>query len=103
VHVLRKDLDTFGRPLPGAPHAVTVRTPDARLIWYAPIHARSSKAIEGLQVLVGWRGILVRDDYAGWQQFDTDLAGVQQCAASSAPARASLPSAGLASRAGPKR
>ena len=81
VHVLRKDLDTFGRPLPGAPHAVTVRTPDARLIWYAPIHSRSSKAIERLEVLTGWPGILVRDDYAGWQQFDTSLTGVQQCAA----------------------
>ena len=60
---------------------MTVRTPDQRLIWYAPIHARSSKAIEGLQVLAGWPGILVRDDYAGWQQFDATLAGVQQCAA----------------------
>jgi transposase len=81
VHVLRKDCDTFGRPLPGAPHAVTIRTPDARLIWYAPIHSRSSKAIEGLDILSGWHGYLVRDDYAGWQQFDADLAGVQQCAA----------------------
>ena len=81
VHVLRKDLDTFGRPLPGAPHAVTIRTPEARLVWYAPIHARSSRAIEGLEILSGWHGYLVRDDYAGWQQFDDTLAGVQQCAA----------------------
>jgi hypothetical protein len=28
-----------------------------------------------------WHGILVRDDYAGWHQFDATLAGVQQCGA----------------------
>ena len=27
----------------------------------------------------GYHGILVRDDYAGWAQFDAQLAGVQQC------------------------
>jgi transposase len=81
VNVLRKDTDAFGRPLPGAPHAVTIRTPGARLVWYAPINARSSLQIKGLDVLSGWSGYLVRDDYAGWHQFDATLAGVQQCAA----------------------
>jgi transposase len=32
-------------------------------------------------VLEGYTGYLVRDDYAGWHQFDPQLAGVQQCAA----------------------
>ena len=81
VHVLRKDTDAFGRPLPGAPHAITLRTPDERLIWYIPVNARSSEEIHGLGVLTGWNGILVRDDYSGWKQFDTTLAGVQNCVA----------------------
>jgi uncharacterized coiled-coil protein SlyX len=81
VHVLRKDTDTFGRPLPGAPHAITLRTPDERLIWYVPMNSRSGEAIRDLDVLTGWNGYLVRDDYSGWQQFDATLAGVQQCAA----------------------
>ncbi|TJZ96554.1 IS66 family transposase [Actinacidiphila oryziradicis] len=81
VHVLDKDADTFGRPVPGTPHAVTVRTPDERLIWYVPMNSRSSEAIRDLDVLTGWNGYLVRDDYSGWQQFDATLAGVQQCAA----------------------
>lgn len=81
VLVLRKDTDTFGRPLPGAPHAVTLRTPDQRLIWYVPINARSSEEIGDLGVLTGWNGYLVRDDYNGWKQFDATVAGVQQCAA----------------------
>ena len=81
VHVLRKDTDAFGRPLPGAPHAVTLRTPDQRLIWYVPVNARSSQELGSLGVLTGWNGCLVRDDYNGWKQFDATLAGVQQCAA----------------------
>jgi hypothetical protein len=32
-------------------------------------------------VFDNWHGILVRDDYAGWHQFDATLAGVQQCGA----------------------
>jgi transposase len=58
-----------------------VRTPDARLVYYAPIGSRSKTAIAVLGVLQGYTGYLVRDDYAGWHQFDTQLAGVQQCAA----------------------
>ena len=63
----------------GSPHVVTVRTPDERLIWYAATPSRSSEALKGLGVLDGFHGILVRDDYAGWAQFDAQLAGVQQC------------------------
>jgi len=81
VHVLRKDTDAFGRPLPGAPHAITLRTPDERLVWYVPVNARSSDEIHDLGVLTDWTGVLVRDDYSGWKQFDATLAGVQQCVA----------------------
>ena len=81
TNVLHKDTDAHGDPVPGSPHAVTVRTPDARLVWYAPIGSRSKTALKGLGVLEGYAGYLVRDDYAGWHQFDPQLAGVQQCAA----------------------
>ena len=81
ANVIRKDTDEHGETVPGAPHAVTLRTPDARLIWYAAMGSRSGPAIAGLGVLEGWHGYLVRDDYAAWHQFDAQLAGVQQCAA----------------------
>jgi hypothetical protein len=82
VNVLRNDLDeTTGERVAGAPHAVTLRTPDARLIWYAGTASRAKDSIADLDVLNGWHGYLVRDDYAGWHQFDPHLAGVQQCCA----------------------
>jgi hypothetical protein len=81
VNVLRKDTGEDGRPKPGSPHVVDLRTPDERLVWYAALHARSSKEIAGIGVMDGYSGYLVRDDYAGWYQFDGQLAGVQQCAA----------------------
>jgi hypothetical protein len=81
VNVLRKDLDADGQPEPGQPQAVVIRTPDARLVWYAATGSRSGEAIKALGVLDGYRGYLVSDDYAGYQQFDPDLAGRQQCCA----------------------
>jgi transposase len=81
ANVIGKDTGPDGKTVPGAPHAVTIRTPDPRLIWYAALGSRSSAAIAGLGVLDGWHGYLVRDDYAGWHQFDARLAGVQQCCA----------------------
>jgi transposase len=81
ANVIHNDTGPDGAVVPGAPHAVTIRTPDARLIWYAAMGSRSGPAIAGLGVLKGWHGYLVRDDYAGWHQFDAQLAGVQQCAA----------------------
>ena len=81
VNLLHKHTDVFGQPLPGTAHAVVVRSVDARLVWYAAINARSSAELAGLKVLDGWNGVLVRDDYAGWHQFDVHLAGVQLCAA----------------------
>jgi hypothetical protein len=81
TNVIYKNIDEHGQPVAGSPHAVTVRTPDARLVWYAPIGSRSKTAIAALGVMDGYAGYLVRDDYAGWYQFDTQLAGVGQCAA----------------------
>ncbi len=81
VNVLGRDVDDAGRALAGTPHIVTVRTPAPGLVWYAPTHSRSSEAIEGLQILSGFRGYLVRDGYAGWYQCDAQLAGVQECCA----------------------
>jgi transposase len=57
-----------------------VRTPDARLVWYASIGSRSKTSIAALGVMEGYTGYLVHDDYAGWYQFDAQLQGVQQCA-----------------------
>jgi transposase len=70
-----------GEPADGSPHVVTVRTPHARLVWYKAIAARTGEQIAKLAVFTAWYGILVRDDYAGWHQFDATLAGVQQCCA----------------------
>jgi transposase len=81
TNVIRPDTDAHGAPVPGSAHAVTVRTPDARLVWYAPIGSRSKNALADLGVLDGYTGYLVRDDYAGWRQFDAQLDGVQQCVA----------------------
>jgi hypothetical protein len=81
TNVIHHDTDAHGEPVGGSPHAVTVRTPDARLVWYAPIGSRSKTAIAGLGVMEGYAGYLVRDDYAGWHQFDAQLDGVQQCVA----------------------
>jgi transposase len=81
TNVVHKDTDAHGEPVAGSPHAVTVRTPDARLVYYVPIGSRSKTAIAGLGVLEGYTGYLVRDDYASWHQFDAQLAGVQQCVA----------------------
>jgi hypothetical protein len=81
TNVLHKNTGAHGEPVPGSPHAVTVRTPDARLVWYAPTGSRSKAALNGLGVLAGYTGYLVGDGYTGWHQFDPQLAGVQQCAA----------------------
>jgi transposase len=81
VKVVGRDTDEHGRPVPGSPHVVTIRTPDEWVVWYAAISARSKQAIADLGVLDGWPGYLVRDDYVAWHQFDAGLTGVQQCCA----------------------
>lgn len=79
VNVISKDVDENGEVVAGQPQAVVIRTPDARLIWYAATSSRCKDAIAGLGVLDGYRGYLVGDDYAGYRQFEAHLAGRQQC------------------------
>lgn len=74
------NVDADGQPAAGSPHIVTVRTPDERLVWYASITSRSSANLKDLGIFDQWPGVLVRDDYAGYHQFDATLGGVQQCA-----------------------
>ncbi|HET8682214.1 MAG TPA: transposase, partial [Micromonosporaceae bacterium] len=105
VNVARKDTDEQGQPVPGSPHVVCLRTPEARLVWYRALPARTKQALRTLGLFSpameqgleqardpqldlpdpgpgGWfTGSLVRDDYAAWHQFDPHLAGVQQCIA----------------------
>jgi transposase len=82
VNVAFKDIDPEnGEPVPGAEQVVTVRTPDERLVLLAATSSRSKEAIKAVGVLGGWNGFLVRDDYAGWHQFDAKLAGVGLCGA----------------------
>lgn len=78
VNVVR-NLDPAGQSVVGSPQVICVRTPDARLVWFKDVASRSSESIRGLGVMDGFTGVLVRDDYAGWYQFDAQLAGVQQC------------------------
>lgn len=81
VNIAHRDTDEHGEPVPGAPHVVTVRTPDERLVWYRALPARTKVALRNLGLLGDYRGYLVRDDYAAWHQFDDTVAGVQQCVA----------------------
>ena len=81
VNVLRKDRDEVtGELKPGQPHAVVVSAPPMRgwCGWHRSA-CEPRAALKGLEVLSGWRGVFVRDDYQGWQQFDAGLGGVQQC------------------------
>jgi hypothetical protein len=81
VNVLDKDTDERGEPVPGSPHVVTVRTPDERLVWYRALPAGTKVALRNLGLLGDYTGYLVRDDYVAWHQFDSTVAGVQQCVA----------------------
>jgi len=81
VNIVHPDTSEDGEVVPGAPHVVTLRTLDERLVWLAVPGSRSKISIKDLGVLDGYAGYLVRDDYRGWHQFDAQLAGVQQCVA----------------------
>ena len=53
TNVVSTDTDEHGQSVAGSAYAVTVRTPDARLVWYAPIGSRSKTALAALGVLQG--------------------------------------------------
>jgi hypothetical protein len=59
TNAISKNTDEHGKPVPGSPHALTVRTPDARLVWYTPIGSRSKTALACLGMLEGYTGYLV--------------------------------------------
>jgi transposase len=71
----------------GNPHVYTVRTlhgyagGGADLIWYGAAGNRTKASIAGFEILDGFAGVLVRDDYGGYVSYDDGLAGVQQCLA----------------------
>jgi hypothetical protein len=87
VNVAHKNTDEHGEPVAGSPHVVILRTPQARLSWYRALPARTKKALSAIGLLNTdnlpgtFTGYLVRDDYSAWHQFDSTLAGVQQCVA----------------------
>ncbi|MGH3810424.1 MAG: hypothetical protein ACRDRU_28150 [Pseudonocardiaceae bacterium] len=85
TNVISKNTDTHGQPVPGSPHTVTVRTPNKRLVYYAPIGSRSKTAIAGLGVL---------DSYADYLVASTTPAGSSSTpslsASSNGPGRSSL-------------
>jgi hypothetical protein len=84
TNVISKNTDEHGKPVLGSPHAVTVRTPDARLVWYTPIGSRSKTALAGMGVLEGYTGYLVPRRLRRLAPVRHPLDGVQQCAAQSA-------------------
>lgn len=47
------------------------------LTWYGAAANRGHAALDGVAILPGYRGVLVRDDYVGYHKYDADLAGVQ--------------------------
>ncbi|GAA1022770.1 hypothetical protein Aple_086910 [Acrocarpospora pleiomorpha] len=49
-----------------------------RLVWFGAADNRGHDALDGFEILPGYRGTLVRDDYTG---YDKDLAAVQLCCA----------------------
>jgi hypothetical protein len=57
ANVISKDVDEDGNVVPGAPHAVVIHTPDARLVWYAATGSRSKEALTALGVLDGLPGL----------------------------------------------
>jgi cell division protein FtsB len=71
----------------GNPHVFTVRTMAAYtgggsdVVWYGAAGNRTKKSISAFEILDGYRGVLVRDDYGGYHSYDEKLEGVQQCLA----------------------
>lgn len=72
VNVLRNDIDdTTGEQVAGTPHTVVLRTPDARLTWYAAMPSRSKDSIADLGVL--------KDGMASWCVTTTSAGTSSMC------------------------
>ncbi|MEU8252416.1 IS66 family transposase [Nonomuraea sp. NPDC048916] len=52
-----------------------------RLAWFGAADNRGHAALDGFGILPGYRGTLVRDDYAGYAKYDRHVAAVQLCCA----------------------
>jgi hypothetical protein len=52
-----------------------------KLVWFRAADNRGHAALDGFGILPGYRGTLVRDDYAAYAKYDKDLTAVQLCCA----------------------
>jgi transposase len=52
-----------------------------KLVWFGAADNRGHAALDGFGILPGFRGTLVRDDYAGYAKYDAQLTAVQLCCA----------------------
>ena len=52
-----------------------------KLVWFGAAAGRGHLQLDGFGILPGYRGTLVRDDYAAYAKYDQQLAAVQLCCA----------------------
>jgi hypothetical protein len=52
-----------------------------KLVWFGAADNRGHAALDGFDVLPGYRGTLVRDDYTAYAKYDKQLTAVQLCCA----------------------
>lgn len=80
VQVITGGVDADARPRSGSAYILTVLAPGG-LTWLTAIGSRGKTALRAAGILDTFTGVLVRDDYAGYHQFDPHLDGVQLCCA----------------------
>ena len=73
-----QDPEEKGKPAPGAPHVLIVRTPDGRLTWLQALGSRR-KGDVAAGIPAAFTGLLMTDGYTGYQHLLTRLAGIEQC------------------------
>ncbi|GAA4232406.1 hypothetical protein FHR32_002131 [Streptosporangium album] len=52
-----------------------------KLVWFGAAAGRGHAELDAFKILPGYRGTLVRDDYAAYAKYDRDLTAVQLCCA----------------------
>jgi hypothetical protein len=52
-----------------------------KLVWFGAAAGRGHLQLDGFGILPGYRGTLVRDDYAAYAKYDQQLTAVQLCCA----------------------
>jgi hypothetical protein len=67
-----------GKDAAGAPHMLTVRTPDGRLTYLQATGSRRKDSVGG-GIPPLFRGYLMTDGYTGYQHLLTRIAGIRQC------------------------